>query len=237
MPVFRTRAGRCAAIHLKEAQIDELRNQYAKNDDGEWIVDDIEVDRRGILLRRAGPGALVYRPHPENAWAAFWAALGVADDAKLRGDDAGLLIAVFARWDENRRAYALIEDARAGKADLRAKLIEQPDLQDHPAMLREVMEMYIAGGLPKGRPGRRANPDPGALELYAWANWYYVHENLSLDEACMRAVERHLHHVPDSWRCEPAETLRRYVERYDALPGHTMKKYRQQKTSGQNSAG
>lgn len=222
MPVFRTRAGRRISIHLKEAQVHELQNHYAKNDEGEWIVEDIEVDRRGITLIERG--RFRFKPYE---WDTFWsAALGSAQDARLRGTEVDLILMVFGQWDLNRRADALMQDVHAGKAGLRNALENEPDLQDHPAIQREVMELYISGGLPKRRPGRPSNPDPGALELYAWANWYYVDNNISLEEACERAIETHPHHIPAKWQSAPAETLRRYFGRIDRLPGHTLKAYR-----------
>jgi len=118
MPIFRTRAGRRLQIPLKEAQEYELQAHYANNDSGEWIVEDIEVDRRGITLVERG--RLTYKPYE---WHAFWTnALGSAQDVRLRGTDTDLILMVFAQWDLNQRANALMHNVHAGDADLRSAL-------------------------------------------------------------------------------------------------------------------
>jgi hypothetical protein len=225
MPIFRTRAGRRVAISLKEAQEQELQPHYSKNEAGEWLVEKIDIHRGGIELIK--PNRFRYKPHH---WDTFWAtAFGEAQNSGFKSHELDLILHVFSQWDLNRRAQELLQDFRAGRADLITALSKDPMLQDHPAMLREVMELSVSGGLPARRPGRPANPDPGALELYAWASWYYVRESISLDEACARAVENHPRHVPASWRKDAAGTLKRNFARFDALPGHSTKAFRGQK--------
>jgi hypothetical protein len=95
---------------------------------------------------------------------------------------------------------------------------DMPYLLEHPGIQKELAEAFRQHRLtePKRSRGRSYQITKAKFELYHWVYWYR-HQGLSLEKACMETVDNHPELLPPDWT-EPYEALKKQITRMDKYP-------------------
>jgi hypothetical protein len=102
---------------------------------------------------------------------------------------------------------------------------DMPYLLDHPDIQKELVEAFRHGRLtePKSSGGRPCDLTQAKFELYHWVYWYR-HQGLPLEAACLKAISTHQNLIPNDWQDTDA-TLKKQVARLDKYPRISLRKF------------
>ena len=93
-----------------------------------------------------------------------------------------------------------------------------PSLFEHPRIMRALAIAFRDDAMPKRKKGKKRKLNPGVVELYGWAHWYYEEYSLTWEKSCERACSSHEHLVPESWEGDQVVNLQKEAKRF--LDGH-----------------
>lgn len=150
-----------------------------------------------------------------DEWTKFWKQLGLSDNTVFRDMEAAKVFSKYEVWEWNENAQIALEKLQNNTMIFEDIREQVPEVIDHPLIKDEWARRFLENDIPKRKKGKRKKYDLNVVELYNWACWCYVDENLNLEAACAKAVSEHLDLIHENWKKNKkdnfAENLKRIV--------------------------
>lgn len=146
----------------------------------------------------------------------------------MKNEELPYVDARFQGWIAHQYEQQFLPLISAGNMTFEQAYAVCPLLKNRPQFQKIVEQCRTSGSVPKAKRGKRLIARPAIKSLYDYACRCYVDSpGLNLDDAYHQAVVDYPDLVPDTWRMDPAGTLKRYAHRWFDKTKDSQLTYRQ----------